>query len=203
MEYIVYKITNKVNNKIYIGLTNNFQKRKQGHLSDCFNEKSKRYNHLIYRAIRKYGLENFQWDILKTYPDRKSMELGEKYYIAYYESNNKNNGYNCTIGGDGGPIRLGMKTSEETKKKISLSCKGKVISEEQKKQISETLKGRKPSNNTIIANSRPIKNIVTGEMFISVKEAYEKDQVSKSTIFRILNGKQDKDYKHNYVYQYM
>ena len=62
--YYIYKFTNKTNGKIYIGQTNNIQKRKNGHKSESFNEKSAGYNLPFHAAIRKYGWENFNFDIL-------------------------------------------------------------------------------------------------------------------------------------------
>lgn len=54
----VYKITNLVNNKIYIGITDNYKKR-------WSNEKSKSSNQVISKAIQKYGVENFKFEVLK------------------------------------------------------------------------------------------------------------------------------------------
>ena len=58
MHYI-YKVTNKINGKIYIGQTNNFEKRKREHLLD------KRTNHQAFkRALNKYGFDGFDWEII-------------------------------------------------------------------------------------------------------------------------------------------
>ncbi len=61
----VYKITNTINNKCYIGITNNYKKRWSNHKTTYLNENSKEYDKPLYRAFRKYGLENFTFEILE------------------------------------------------------------------------------------------------------------------------------------------
>lgn len=100
----IYKFTNKTNQKVYIGQTNNIQKRKNGHKSNSFNEKSSGYWLPFHCAIRKYGWENFDFEVLEEYPDEVGREfLGEreKYYIQLYHSLIEENGYNYTLGGEG------------------------------------------------------------------------------------------------------
>ena len=61
----IYMYVNKVNNKKYIGQAKNFNKRHKGHLESSNNEKNKSYNHQFHKAIRKYGISNFEikiWD---------------------------------------------------------------------------------------------------------------------------------------------
>ena len=102
--YYIYKFTNKTNGKIYIGQTNNIQKRKNGHRSESFNEKSAGYNLPFHAAIRKYGWENFNFDILEEICDGESQEYideREIFFIQYYHSLKDENGYNITLGGQG------------------------------------------------------------------------------------------------------
>ena len=102
--YYIYKFTNKTNGKIYIGQTNNIQKRKNGHRSESFNEKSAGYNLPFHAAIRKYGWENFNFDILEEICDEESQEYideREIFFIQYYHSLKDENGYNITLGGQG------------------------------------------------------------------------------------------------------
>ena len=94
----------------------------------------------INRARKKYGIDAFDFEILKECEDEE-LNKWETYYIK--ELNTKvPNGYNMTDGGDG---RSGYKFiySEESKKKMSESHKGKKLSQEQRKKMSESLKGRK------------------------------------------------------------
>lgn len=96
MPYI-YKITNKVNGKIYIGKTVlSVQKRWSQHCSDYGKEdKSKRP---LYSAMRKYGIESFYVEQVEECPEEILADR-ERYWIEYYGS--FKNGYNATLGGDG------------------------------------------------------------------------------------------------------
>lgn len=55
----IYKFTNKINGKSYIGQSINLEKRKKEHEHNCFNPNYCNYGSKFYRALRKYGLENF------------------------------------------------------------------------------------------------------------------------------------------------
>lgn len=102
----IYKIINKVNNKIYIGQSIDIQERWYGHLSDafCSEEKwqaNKRHEQTYFhKALRKYGKDAFVLEILEECLSEELNEK-EKYWIKYYHSNDKNIGYNMTLGGDG------------------------------------------------------------------------------------------------------
>ena len=105
MHYI-YKYTNKINGKVYIGQTNNLQKRFNGHKSEAFNPKSKGYNLPFHCAIRKYGIKNFIYEVLEEIEDGESQDFindREIFFIAFYHSLTTENGYNLTVGGDGCP----------------------------------------------------------------------------------------------------
>lgn len=98
---VIYKVTNILNNKIYIGKTiQKLDKRKNAH----FNI-SKKSNTYFHNAIKKYGEENFVWEILEETSKNNLNEL-ESFYI----SQNKDNCYNLTKGGDG---CLGYKFNKE------------------------------------------------------------------------------------------
>jgi len=125
----IYKITNKINSKQYIGL-----------YTKTVEESTNYYGSgkLIGKAIKKYGKDNFTKEILeRDITDKKYLNDREIYWIAKYDT--FNNGYNLTKGGQG---NLGRVTSEETKRKIIASLKGYTHSEERRKKISEKAKGR-------------------------------------------------------------
>ena len=61
----IYKITNKVNNKVYIGQSIHVLYRWGQHQRNAFNPNTHTYNYPLYRAIRKYGIENFQFEVLE------------------------------------------------------------------------------------------------------------------------------------------
>ena len=62
----IYKITNKLNNKSYIGQTIDIERRWRSHKTEPFNPNSDAYNTLFYRAIRKYGIDSFIFEIIDT-----------------------------------------------------------------------------------------------------------------------------------------
>lgn len=96
MSYI-YKITNIKNNKIYIGKTNNtIEKRFQEHCQA--SKKVRNENRPLYKAMNKYGIENFKVELVEQCSPEVSSER-EKYWIEYYGSFKY--GYNATLGGDG------------------------------------------------------------------------------------------------------
>ena len=94
MAYI-YKITNDINNKIYIGKTEfSIEKRFQEHCRDAFKERNEKRP--LYAAIRKYGIEHFH---IEEIEQTQQPEEREKYWIEQYGSFKY--GYNATLGGDG------------------------------------------------------------------------------------------------------
>ena len=138
---IIYKATNITNNKCYIGQTMNFKERKKRHIG-AFNKKEY-FNNKFYRAIRKYGKDNFQWEIIYKNIPREYLVLMEKFVITNYDS--YENGYNSTSGGAGS---YGVPCSIVIKQKLSKANLGKVLSEETKQKISNSLKGIKRSIET-------------------------------------------------------
>ena len=141
---LIYKVINIQNNKIYIGKTKNFIRRKQGHLNDALNCNSNLYFH---NAIRKHGLHNFKWIILGFCESKEELDEAEKICIEHFKSNDKRYGYNLTNGGEG---TVGYKLSDEARKKISITHKGKIPwiagkkhSNNTKQKMSKTRSGRK------------------------------------------------------------
>lgn len=96
---IIYKATNNINNKVYIGQTiQPLNTRKSIHKYHALNDNSKEYkNNHFYNAIRKYGWENFSWEVIDTADTYEELDNKERYWINHYDS--INNGYNIRIGG--------------------------------------------------------------------------------------------------------
>ena len=93
MAYI-YKITNNINNKIYIGKTE--RTVEQRYAEHCKNAIHKYFDYPLYRAMNKYGLENFS---VETIEETNSPNEREVYWINFY--NSYYDGYNSTLGGEG------------------------------------------------------------------------------------------------------
>ena len=113
MGFLVYKIVNQVNNKIYFGITTQLLKiRWQQH--KCNSNKK---NYHLYNAIKKYGFDNFSIEVVKICDSEKEMYDTEVKLISKYKSNNRLFGYNNSRGGESS--RFGCKVSDSTKRKIS------------------------------------------------------------------------------------
>lgn len=98
---LIYKITNLINNKIYIGKTKrDLKTRWLEHCSDAKNYQEN--NNPLHAAIKKYGKENFIYEIVEDNISEQELNEREKYYIKYYNSKSHDLGYNVTDGGDGG-----------------------------------------------------------------------------------------------------
>ena len=94
----IYKFTNVITNKSYIGQSIDIKNRKMTHKCCAFNKNAHNYYCQFYKAIREYGLENFTFDILEECEVEKLNER-EIYWIAFYDT--FHNGYNMTEGGQG------------------------------------------------------------------------------------------------------
>lgn len=124
----IYKTTNKVNGKIYIGL----------HRKTSFDNNYIGSGGLHFQnALKKYGRENFECFALQWCWNEKELNEAEKKYIAYFKSNNSDIGYNKTTGGSSELLSF-----ESTRKKMSAALKGKKHSEETKAKISASHKGK-------------------------------------------------------------
>ena len=117
-KFYIYKRTNLINGKIYIGLTTN---------DPClrwYNENKS--NQEIGKAVREYGLENFLNEIIDTANNLEELKQKEKYWIAFYHSDNLNNGYNQNTGGGGGRSSF-KKRYVDINKKLLFNYKKDVI----------------------------------------------------------------------------
>ena len=102
----IYKITNKINGKIYIGQSINIERRWQQHIYEAKNCNQVASQYAIHKAFQKYGVENFIFEIIEL-TSSQTLNDREKYWIKYY--NTYNNGYNETQGGNTGPRLQGEK----------------------------------------------------------------------------------------------
>lgn len=128
MSGIIYKIVNKINNKVYIGQTiRTLEERWKSHFYETVNQK---LNTKLGKAIRKYGFESFSIEIIES---TEELDSRERYWIDFYQSFGKN-GYNIKIGGIGGPHAV------ETKRKIAKANTRRIWTEEMRKNMSDSIK---------------------------------------------------------------
>ena len=134
---LIYKITNIINSKIYIGQTiRTLDIRINEHLKD-----SNKNNYPLYRAIRKYGWNNFKVEIIDVDTTQEELNSKEIYWIKEFNCIVPN-GYNIKGGGSNG------KHHEETKAKLRLAHIGKHHTEESKAKMSKAWEGRIVSEET-------------------------------------------------------
>ena len=131
--YCVYKHTSP-SNKVYIGITCQTPQKlwKSG-------GRGYKNNQYFWRAIQKYGWDNFDHEVLFDGINKSDAVQKEKELISFYNSNNKQYGYNLSTGGDGG--REGVTLSEGAKRRISEANHGRKLSEELREQIRERTSG--------------------------------------------------------------
>ena len=96
---IIYCYTNLINGKKYVGQTINPEKRYNQHKSSAFNEKDKDYNTPLHRAFRKYGYNNFNYEIILSTSSLDILNELEIYFIDKYKTQVPN-GYNILEGGN-------------------------------------------------------------------------------------------------------
>ena len=198
---VIYKWTNKINGKSYIGQTIDEEGRKKDHIRG-------KYKCYFHDAIKKYGIENFDYEVIERIEESLLSER-EIYWINYYDT--FNNGYNLTLGGEGTrgfshgfteeqkknlsekhkgliPWNKGKRGiySEETLKKIGARDHSLCWTEELRKQQSEKLKGR-PSPNKGKTTSEETKQKISK----SVKESFDRNN-TREKLSKILKGKPSK-----------
>ena len=142
--FYVYKITNLVNGKVYIGKSINALERWTEHRRIARHPGSENY-YLFHKAINKYGSNNFKFEIIDTFNTEEDSLRGETQWISFYQTNiteyGSKYGYNLTAGGEG---ISGFKFSEEQRKRMSEarlgelnSFYGKTHTDEARQKISE------------------------------------------------------------------
>ena len=153
--YTLYQHKNKINGKIYIGITSRSPQERWGQNGNNYYSSPH-----FYSAIKKYGWDNFEHNILLENLTRDEASIKEKEYIKLFHSNEREYGYNETSGGEInfelnakarekksvamlGNLNGKHPCSETTKKKISKALKGKKFSEERKEKLRIVARNRK------------------------------------------------------------
>ena len=134
--HYVYITTNLINGKKYVG----------DHSTNNLNDNYIGSGIIVKGAVKKYGKENFHREILKLLPTKEEAFDAQEEYIKIYETHVSQGGYNVSWKGGSG-VNQWIKHSEETKKKIGDSKRGKKrkpFTDEWKNNLIESRKGRSP-----------------------------------------------------------
>lgn len=208
---VVYKITNLINNKVYIGITTiDPEKRKKQH----FSIKRSGCPRLV-KAFKKYGIENFEWKILDQASTIQELTKKEVNYIFQFKSNNPKYGYNILSGGftnEGaiesrkteiydaktGEVFDSIKKASEfyniPKEQISLQLRGrqnqvhgfsfKYLDKQKQISIQEKIRHRKIKSKF----RKPILCVELGKEFYDIKQLSKAIGFCRNTIGKALNG---------------
>lgn len=221
--YYIYKVTDLTNDKVYIGKTSNFEKRKWQH-ERCYEKE----DCLFHRAIKSHGKENFKWEIIDKANGLDEAYKLEKKYIQEHNSYGEN-GYNMTKGGAGGsmwnarPV-VCLKLDGTFVKRydsagqcekdgfnnvnVLLNCKNKLktcknhmfMFEDEYKQ-----NGPKMYKKPISYNARKVVQCdIEGKFiseYLSLKEASEKTGAKRTTISGVLSGRYKSANGYIFVYK--
>lgn len=180
----IYKLTNKINKKIYIGKSVNLHSRISTH-------KSARPKYYIDFAIKKYGFENFDIEIIHYYEnpmDNTELIALETACIEAYNSLVPN-GYNIMLFGNS---NAGIKRSEETKRRLSLAKMGNKNPKFGVNLLKHFNRNNKGNNNgrfdyTIYT----LKHRTNGSIFNGhIYDFYTQFQLKKSNVYAVIKGKQ-------------
>lgn len=195
MNGFIYKVTNKVNGKVYIGQTiQSIKDRWYRHCGKSGLSKAEMNTHFK-RAILKYGKESFNIEILEEV-DSSKLDEREKYYIKLYDS--YNSGYNSTMGGQNGGYRH-FKLTEYYDEIIKLYKYGFSLREIGKefRVDKATIKGILIRNNIVLRTTRTykysqedrIKIIQDYNNGLTREDIINKYGISRTYLSQLINGK--------------
>ena len=160
-QFFIYIIQNKINNKIYVGQTKNLKRRWKSH-RDTANKGDARP---LYNSMRKHGFDNFKMESIEEFDNLNDCNEAEEFWIHFFQSRNKEIGYNIAYGGNNkahtpetkaklSKIRTGTKALPKTKKKMSDTHSGennamfgKTHSDESLEKMSQAKEGKYDGEN--------------------------------------------------------
>lgn len=184
---VIYKITNKINGKVYIGQTiEGFNRRYRKNFS-------KLHDGYLKNAINKYGIENFEIiKILDVAFSKEELDIKEKCWIKIFNSNNKKYGYNLTEGGSNASSYENKTEDEmkEIKEKLRQSKIGEnnpMYGKSSWDYMSEEDRIKRKEKQ-IKARSKSVICLTTNEIFYSAKEASKYYGVNNSDITKCCRG---------------
>jgi hypothetical protein len=182
---IIYKITNNINDKVYIGQTiKSLTIRKSAHRRSSHNKKLNPKS--IHYFMSQVGFDNFKFEVVKECDSKNELDLFERFYISEYKSNNPEFGYNLTSGGTSNyepseDYRRYMSSISKCKMKIdvynnnglffmtypSINCAARELNISPKK-INRVLKNKRRSSNGFIFRY----NVGSPNLKIHISEPY-------------------------------
>lgn len=165
-EYIVYMHKNKINNKIYIGITK-LKPEERWCNGIGYNKQPK-----FYRAIKKYGWENFEHKILFENLTQKEACQKEIELIAYYDSSNSKKGYNIS---KGGKVNNGVICSKKTREKIGNANRGEKNGYYRKHHTEEELLKISEASKKMWQNKKHREKII--KILLKTKKDFEKGHI--------------------------
>lgn len=221
-KWCVYIHRNMVNNKAYIGITSQNPKDRWGSNGYRYREED---HQVFYRAIQKYGWDNFEHIIWKDKLTEQEAKHSERLLIALFQTNctkyrNPEHGYNMTDGGDG---MIGWSPTEESRKKMGESQKrrfknpenhpryGKHLSDEQKELLSRARKSKLVgADNPNYGNCKPVIQLsLTNEFIKEYRNAIDAEKetgIFATQIYNVCVHKPHYNtaggYNWKYVYDY-
>lgn len=168
---IIYRATNLINNKVYIGQTTGpLFKRKSSHIK---NKNKKGFA----KAIQKYGKENFLFEEIYTAFNKQELDRSEEWFISFYDSTNKNKGYNLVALST--HSTKGYKHSSESIQNMMRNRKNRIYkphSEEAKKKMSESKKGKTPNRDYSLITEET-KNKISNSLKLKYNDIEYKNRV--------------------------
>lgn len=180
MRYFIYKITNRINNKFYIG----------AHATKNISDNYMGSGSVLKKAFKKYGIHNFDRDIIYTFNDEQSMYEKEA-EIVNEEFINRNDTYNLKLGGQGGWSYINDNKLNQTEKNRLSSLKNLEKANKKNKELFEqglTRKGHKLSQE----HKNKISDKLTGLNVGEKNHIYGKKSINKDGINKLVK-KEDLD----------
>ena len=165
----IYKLTHKENGKIYIGQSKHLKRRLNEHKRCEKSDDKKGSQSVVRRAIKKYGFDAFNFEIILYCEESKYMDMMETKIIKFYDCLVPK-GYNVRDGGNKVFI------SEEGKKRISKANSGRIVSEETRKKLSESGKKAYLNNPRSGEWNKKLSVTLTGK----TKSVEHKQKISKA-----------------------
>ena len=161
---IIYKTTNLINGKIYVG---KYEGNRDNYIGSGY---------ILKKAIKKYGVNNFKREVIETCYSVDILQEREKFWIKKLDATNPKVGYNIAEGGNGGNTFYGKSEDEMKiiKDKISNSGKNRLFTDEHRKKLSDAASKRK---NKIVSKQ---KGMTYEEYFGEDKAAQIKDKIRKT-----------------------